>query len=99
MAYALILIVGVTLAISFLRRSGNPAYTFFSTLLLFCLLNGLLESVPVQRGQVTFIATLVLVSLAFRLHPQPAWFETPAMAEDGGLPVYPEEAMRQPSRS
>jgi O-antigen ligase len=99
LTYTLILIVGVTLAISYVRQTRNPAYTFFSTLLLFCLLNGLLESVPVQRSQVTFIATLVLVSLAFRNHPLPGWFEAPAPAEEPGHAVAHPGAVVQPSRN
>ena len=97
--YILILIVGVTLAVSYVRQSHNPAYTFFSTILLFCVLNGLLESVAVQRSQVTFIATLVLVTLAFRPHPQPRWYEAPAQAEGIDLTPEPEQAVGQMARS
>ncbi|MFP4501126.1 MAG: O-antigen ligase family protein [Candidatus Hydrogenedentota bacterium] len=84
--YALLLIAAITLAISYLRQSGNPAYTFFSILLLFCALNSLLESASVQRSQLTLLLLIVLTSLAFREHPKRAWYEqeAPAAADRSG---------------
>lgn len=87
------------IAFYYARESGNTAYTFFSTLLLFCILNGILESVTVQRSQVTFITTLVLVTLAFRPHPQPKWYKVPRPREGVDITPGPEEAVRQPAGS
>jgi len=70
LAFILIIIVGCTLAIGYLRETGAPAYGFFAMTLLFCALNGLLESVAVQRSQLTFLAMMVLVHLAFHKAPQ-----------------------------
>lgn len=70
--YVLILLVGITLAISYLRHSREASYSFFAMLLLFCAMNGLLESVAIQRGQITFIAIAVLVYLGFHRAPAEA---------------------------
>jgi exopolysaccharide production protein ExoQ len=81
--YLLILITGITLSFAYFRETGNNAYTFFSVLLLFCALNGILESVAVQRSQATFLGALVLIELAFRPHPQPAWNAAPIPPPEG----------------
>ena len=65
LVYVLILLTGITLAISYYRATGEPVYAFFSMVLLFCALNGLLESVAIQRGQVFFIAVAILIYLGF----------------------------------
>lgn len=70
--YILMLIAGITLAISYLRASREASYSFFSMILLFCAMNGLLESVAIQRGQLTLLAIAVLVYLGFHRAPAEA---------------------------
>lgn len=70
--FVLVFIAGITVAIAYLRETGASAYSFFAMLLLFCALNGLLESVVIQRSQLTFLAMVVLVRLAFFKAPHEA---------------------------
>lgn len=67
--YLLIIVVGITLAFHALRTTGLTPYAFFASLLLFCALNGLLESVVVQRSELTFLALVALIQLAFHRLP------------------------------
>lgn len=70
-AYVLILILGIRRAFQYYRLSGNVGYWFFACVLLFCALDGVLESAPIQRGLLTFYAMVILVFLAFHAAPQP----------------------------
>lgn len=67
--YILILIVGIRTAYVYDRAAPKAGYSFFLILLLFCALNGLLESVAIQRTLVTFLSFVTLVHLGFFAPP------------------------------
>jgi len=71
--YILILIIGIRRAHVYHRVSGKSIYAFMLMLLLFCALNGMLESVAIQRSLVTFLSFVVLVKLGF--FPPPREYE------------------------
>ncbi len=68
-AYLLILLLAIHRTIIRLRLTGNQAYAFFGAILLFCAVNGLLESVAIQRTMLTFFVIL-LVRLTFHIESQ-----------------------------
>ncbi|MBP8131985.1 MAG: O-antigen ligase family protein [Candidatus Hydrogenedentes bacterium] len=90
-AFVLILIAGITVAIAYSRVTGASEYAFFAMVLLFCALNGLLESVAIQRGQLTFLAMVILVRLAFFKAPDEAG--VPGMTEQGSVVLSGKERM------
>lgn len=71
-AYLLILLLGVYQAVTRYRRTRNPAYAFFGAVLIFCTVNGLLESVAIQRTMLTFFIVLLLARLSFYKDPESA---------------------------
>ncbi len=74
----LVFIAGIQRAIRYYRRTGDIAYYFFASLLLFCALDGVLESAPIQRSMLSFFAMIILVYLAFVKAPEPPAAESPA---------------------
>lgn len=66
LVYFLILLIGIRKGYALWRETGNTGYVFLSFILLFCLLNGFLESIAIQRSLITFMCMLVLVTLAHR---------------------------------
>ncbi len=72
LAYVLILILGIRRAFVYYWRTGNTTYWFFASVLLFCALDGMLESVPILRGALTFFALSILAYLAFHRAPEAA---------------------------
>ena len=69
LAYLLSLFGGIVLALQFHRRSHNPAFAFCCALLVFCALDGLLESAVVNPSLLMFLCCVVLASLAFGGNP------------------------------
>lgn len=70
LCYVFILILGIKKAFDYYRASGDTGYAYLWILLVFCTLNGILESVAIRRTQLTFLAMLALVYLAFHKAPQ-----------------------------
>jgi exopolysaccharide production protein ExoQ len=64
-AYLLLLCAGIRRAFRFNRLSHNSAFAFFGAFLVFCALNGLLESGVVNPSLPMFLSTAVLAQLAF----------------------------------
>jgi exopolysaccharide production protein ExoQ len=64
-AYLISLFGGIRLAIQFHKRSHNPAFAFCCALLVFCALDGLLESAVVNPSLLMFLNCVVLAFLAF----------------------------------
>lgn len=62
--YALLLFSGIRRAFRFLRLSRNPTFAFCGALLVFCVLDGLLESAIVEGSFLMFLCMVVLVQLA-----------------------------------
>lgn len=75
-ALILIFVLGIQRALQYYWRSGNTAYYFFACMLLFCALDGVLESEPIQRSMLSFYAMIILVYLAFKKAPVPSLPET-----------------------
>ena len=64
-SFVLIFILGVIKSFKHLKVSGNIEYAFLCSLLVFCLLDGLLESATFQPNFITFISMVALAHLAF----------------------------------
>ncbi len=64
--YVLLLLAGIKRAFLLHRLSGNSAFSFCGALLVFCALDGLLESAAVSPSLLMFLSWAVLTSLAFK---------------------------------
>jgi O-antigen ligase len=64
-AYVLILIVGIIRSFVYYKAFLNADYAFLWVLLMFCMLDGLLESGFVDPGLTSFLMWLALVRLSF----------------------------------
>jgi O-antigen ligase len=62
--YVLLLFAGIRRAFQFYRLSGNSAFAFFGSLLVFCALDGLLESAITEPSLAMFLCLVVLTYLA-----------------------------------
>lgn len=69
-AYTLLLFAGIGRAFRFHRLSGNPAFAFCAALLVFCALDGLLESALALPSFLMFLSMVILAQLAFVRRPQ-----------------------------
>jgi exopolysaccharide production protein ExoQ len=69
-AYVLLLLMGIRRAFRFHRRSGNSTFAFCGALLLFCTLDGFLESAMVYPSVLMFLSMVVLTRLAFMCRPE-----------------------------
>jgi exopolysaccharide production protein ExoQ len=63
-AYVLLLLAGITRAFRYYKFSHDPAYAFCATLLLFCALDGFLESAIVDPSLAMFLALIAFLNLA-----------------------------------
>jgi exopolysaccharide production protein ExoQ len=70
-AYALLLLTGIGRAFRLHSLSRNPDFAFCGALLLFCTMNGLLESATSEPSLAMFVGAVVLVQLAF-VNPSPS---------------------------
>jgi exopolysaccharide production protein ExoQ len=64
-AYALVLLAGIWSAFGLYRRSQNSVFAFCGGLLVFCLLDGFLESEITEGGLLMYLCLVALVKLAF----------------------------------
>jgi O-antigen ligase len=64
-AYTFLLVAGIKRAFRFHRLSQNPAFAFCGVLLVFCALDGLLESATLNGSLLMFLWMVVLARLAF----------------------------------
>jgi exopolysaccharide production protein ExoQ len=67
--YVLLLCVGIFRAFRLHQRSHNPAVAFCGAILVFCALDGLLESSVVHPTPLLFLGMVVLARLAFAGRP------------------------------
>lgn len=65
-AFVLILVGGVVRSVALYRASHSPALAFSGAFLVFCLVNGLLESAIVGSIFFTFLILMILIQLGFR---------------------------------
>jgi len=65
-AYILLLLAGIKRAFRFQKLSQNSAFAFCGALLVFCALDGLLESAIVNPSLLMFLSCVILASLAFK---------------------------------
>ena len=63
--YVLLLIAGISRAFRFHRHSRNSAFAFCAAFLVFCALDGMLESATMQTSLPMFLIIVVLAQLAF----------------------------------
>lgn len=70
LAYLFILLLGMRRAFVLQRLTHSPVYSCFGMILLFALLNGLMESAAIQRTQFSFFLLLILILLAFPKHEE-----------------------------
>lgn len=69
-AYVLLLISGITRAFRLYRFSRRSSLAFFGVLLLFCALDGFLESAMTDPSILMFLSTVILTRLAFMSRPE-----------------------------
>jgi exopolysaccharide production protein ExoQ len=69
--YVLLLFGGIRRAFRFHKLSRNPAYAFCGALLMFCVVDGLLESAVASPSFLMFLCLVTLASLAFKNMLQP----------------------------
>jgi exopolysaccharide production protein ExoQ len=72
LVYTLLLFAGIRRAFRFQNLSHNSAFAFCGALLVFCALDGLLESAVIWPSLLLFLGMVVLVRLAFGCHPEAA---------------------------
>jgi O-antigen ligase len=65
-AYTLLLLAGISRAFRYRKVSQNSAFAFFGAFLVFCALDGFLESAVVDPSSLMFLSWVVLASLALR---------------------------------
>jgi exopolysaccharide production protein ExoQ len=65
LAYTFLLFAGIRHAFRFQKLFRNSAYAFCAVLLVFCAMDGLLESTPIEPSLLMFLSMAVLVHLAF----------------------------------
>ncbi|MGA9057586.1 MAG: O-antigen ligase family protein [Terriglobia bacterium] len=70
LALALIFFLGIKRSISHYREGSDPQFAFAAVLLLFCALDGVMESITSNLELPTFLCMVVLSRLAFRWLPQ-----------------------------
>jgi O-antigen ligase len=70
LALALIFLLGIKRSISHYREGSDPHFAFVAALLLFCALDGVLESITSLPGLLTFLCMVVLARLGFQWLPQ-----------------------------
>jgi exopolysaccharide production protein ExoQ len=63
--YTLLLFTGIKRAFRFLHLSRNSAFAFCAAFLVFCALDGLMESATMETSLPMFLITVVLAQLAF----------------------------------
>ena len=63
--YVLLLFAGIVRAFHFHRLSRDSGFAFFGAFLVFCALDGLLESATIDASLPMFLSTVVLAQLAF----------------------------------
>ena len=68
-AFVMILFAAIARALALHRATGEANYAFLGTLLTFCLLGGLLDSLVLQRTILTFVVMYALIALAFQAPP------------------------------
>jgi exopolysaccharide production protein ExoQ len=66
LAYVLILLVALRKCFVYAAETGDKNYHFLGIVLLFCAMNGMMESIAIQRSLITFLCMAVLVVIAFR---------------------------------
>jgi O-antigen ligase len=64
-AYVFLLLAGIRRAFRLQRLSGNPGFAFCGAVLVFCALDGLLESAAAGPSLLMFLCMVVLARLAF----------------------------------
>ncbi len=69
-AYTLLLFAGIGRAFRFHSLSRNSAFAFCGALLVFCTLDGLLESTTLEPSLLVFLSMAVLAQLAFVRRPE-----------------------------
>ena len=69
-AYVLLLCAGIRSAFRLQKLLQNTAYAFWGVLLVFCAIDGLLESAPIEPSLLMFLSAVVLAQLGF-VHPTP----------------------------
>ncbi|NIA14600.1 MAG: hypothetical protein GWP08_11020 [Nitrospiraceae bacterium] len=77
-AFVLVMLLGIRRSLVYHRATGDATYAFLGSVLVFCVLIGVLESVMLVRMTFTFIAITVVVYLAFQ--------EPPARTDAADLP-------------
>jgi O-antigen ligase len=69
-AYSLLLLTGIWYAFKFHRQTRNPVFAYCGVLLLFCVLDGFLESEMITGGLLLFLCLTALARVSF-LPPSP----------------------------
>ncbi len=65
-AFISIFILGIRKSVNYLKASRNRGYAFLCSLLLFCLVGGLLESSTANSSYLMFLSMVVLANLGFQ---------------------------------
>lgn len=68
--YILMMIVGIRRTLAYHKISGNADYAFLGVVLIFFVLNGVLESIVIATNQVSFVLLWILASVGFSTQPR-----------------------------
>ena len=64
--FVLIFILGIKKSVNYLKISGNIGYAFLCSLLVFCVLDGILESGIAGSTILSFLSMVILVRLGLQ---------------------------------
>ncbi len=70
-ALTLVLVLGISSALKYHLVAGDNSYAFLGTMLVFCLLDGFLDSLALQRTVLTFVVIIAMVRVGFQ-EPSPS---------------------------
>jgi hypothetical protein len=71
----LILVLGISGTLKYHLLSGDNSFAFLGTMLVFCMLDGFLDSLALQRTVLTFVVIVALVRVGFQEPPTQAAHE------------------------
>jgi O-antigen ligase len=64
--FVLIFILGIKKSVNYLKVSSNIGYAFLCALLVFCVLDGILETITIYPSSLMFLSMVILTRLGFQ---------------------------------
>jgi len=81
-AFVIIFLGGIARALAYQHATGKTNYAFLGTVLMFCVLDGVLDSLVLERTVLTLVIMYAMICLAFQAPPDVP--EPVASREQGG---------------